>query len=229
MIAVIMTRMTAAEPVMASILIVEDDPKHLKLYGKALRGYRLTCVSTGSAALTAIAETRPDLIILDNILDAREKGLEFLPQLKAVAAHVPVIMISGTLQIREKLAALQGPRSAHYILEKPVDIDELDRTVETALTECGMGETIRALQSLERAEKIESSEPDRRFTERLARQHELIKRLRSTSERPNISGLAREFNVSRKTIIRDLQDLIQRGQLPEEIYPEWQQESADEE
>ena len=220
--------MTAAtDEIMASILIVEDDPKQLKLYGKALRGYSLTCVSTGSAALSAIAETKPDLIILDNILDQGEKGLEFLPKLKMMAAHVPIIMISGTLQIREKLAALQGPRSAHYILEKPVDLDELDKTVEIALTECGMGEAIRALQSLERAEKIEASEPDRRFTERLARQHEMIKRLRGTTDRPNVSSLSRDFNVSRKTIIRDLQDLIRRGQLPEEIYPEWKQDVSE--
>ena len=214
---------------MATILIVEDDPKQLKLYGKALRGYRLTCVSTGTAALKSIAETKPDLIILDNILDVGEKGIEFLPKLKVAAAHVPVIMISGTLQIREKLAALQGPRSAHYILEKPVDLDELDRTVEIALTECGLGETIAALQSLERAEKMEGSEPNRRFTERLARQHELVKRLRVATERPNISSLSREYDVSRKTIIRDLQDLIQRGQLPAEIYPEWNQDIANEE
>ncbi|MSU58843.1 MAG: response regulator [Pedosphaera sp.] len=210
---------------MASILIVEDDPKQLKLYGKALRGHSLTCVATGSAALKVLASTKPDLIILDNILDEGEKGVDFLPQVKAAAAHVPVILISGTLKIREQLAALQGPRAAHYVLEKPVDLDEFDKTVEIALTECGLGETVAALQSLERAEKIESSEPDRRFTERLARQHELIKRLRGANERPNISAFARDFDVSRKTIIRDLQDLIRRGQLPEELYPEWRQEA----
>lgn len=221
-------KMMAPEHALATILIVEDDPLQLKLYSKALRGYRLTCVSTGRAALEAMAETRPDLIILDNVLKENEKGLDFLPQLKNVAAHVPVIMISGTLQMREKLMALQGPRSAHYILEKPVDLDELDRTVEVALTECGLAETVAALQSLERAEKIESSDPDRRFTERLARQHQLIKRLRGASERPNISGLARDFRVSRKTIIRDLQDLIHRGQLPEETYPEWKQADSGE-
>lgn len=220
--------MTATENKMASILIVEDDPKQLKLYGKALRGHRLTCVSTGAAALSAIGDSRPDLIILDNILEAGDKGVELLPKLKAAAAHVPVILISGTLKIREQLAALQGPRSAHFVLEKPVDLDEFDRTVQTALTECGLGETVAALQSLERAEKIVSSEPDRRFTDRLARQHEMVKRLRGTGERPNISGLAREFNISRKTVIRDLQDLIQRGQLPEEVYPEWRNEPTDE-
>ncbi len=220
--------MTATEDKMASILIVEDDPKQLKLYGKALRGHRLTCVSNGTAALAAIGEARPDLIILDNVLEAGDRGVEILPKLKAVAAHVPVILISGTLKIREQLDALQGPRSAHFVLEKPVDLDEFDRTVQTALTECGLGETVAALQSLERAEKIESSEPDRRFTERLARQHEMVKRLRSSTERPSISGLSREFGVSRKTIIRDLQDLIQRGQLPEAVYPEWQQEPTEE-
>jgi DNA-binding NtrC family response regulator len=216
------------ETAMASILIIEDDPTQLKLYAKALRGYRLTCVSSGSEALAALAQARPDLILLDNVLDGGQRGVEFLPLLKDAAAHVPVIMISGTLKVREKLTALQGPRSAHFIVEKPVDLNELDRTVEIALTECGLGETIRSLQSLERAEKIESSEPDRRFTERLARQHEMLSRLRGKGERPNISALSRDFNVSRKTIIRDLQDLIGRGQLPAAIYPEWQNEPAEE-
>jgi DNA-binding NtrC family response regulator len=215
--------MAVVESMIASILIVEDDPKQLKLYAKALRGYRLTCVSSGTAALAALAEVRPDLILLDNILAEGERGVEFLPELKGAAAHVPVIVISGTLKLREKLSALQGPRSAHYVLEKPVDLDELDRTVEIALTECGLSETVRALQSLERAEKIDSSEPNRRFTERLARQHEILCQLRGTTDRPNVSALSREFKVSRKTIIRDLQDLIGRGQLDPAIFPEWQQ------
>jgi DNA-binding NtrC family response regulator len=216
------------ETMMASILIVEDDPKQLKLYAKALRGYRLTCVSNGTEALAALAEVRPDLILLDHILGAGERGVEFLPKLKNAVAHVPIIVISGTLKLPEQIAALQGPRSAHYVLEKPVDLDELDRTVEIALTECGFGETVRSLQSLERAEKIDHSEPDRRFTERLARQHEILRRLRGTTDRPNISGLSREFTVSRKTIIRDLQDLIGRGQLLAALYPEWQREPTDE-
>ena len=216
--------MTGMTERMASILIVEDDPKQIKLYGKALRGYRLTCVSNCTAALRLIPEIKPDLIILDHVVDDGEKGLDFLPKIKSLAAHIPVIMISGTLKIREQFSAVQGPRSVHYVLEKPVDPDELDKTVEVALTECGLGETVAALQSLERAEKIEASEPDRRFTERLARQHELIKLLRGATDRPNISSLSRDFNVSRKTIIRDLQDLIRRGQLSETVYSEWKQE-----
>jgi len=217
-----------AESATAVILIVEDDPKKLRLYSKALRGYRLTCVATASAALKSVKEAAPDLILLDHVLEGGERGTDFLPKLKEAAAHVPIIVISGSLNIRQQIKTLQGPRSAHYVLEKPVDLDELEQIVETALTECGLGEAVRTLQSLERAEKIDASEPDRRFTERLARQHDLLKRLRGTADRPNVSALSRDYAVSRKTIIRDLRDLIQRGQLPEDIFPEWNQPETSE-
>jgi len=205
----------------ADILIIEDDPRQIRLYSKALRGYRLTCVSNGTAALVEVARHIPDLVVLDHVLADGQLGTDFLPLLKNAAAHVPVIIVSGTLDIKGKLEALQGPRAAHYVIEKPVDVDELENVVKTALNECGMAETVRALQSLERAEKIESNEPERRFTERLARQSELLKNLRGTQDRPNISRLANQFKVSRKTIIRDLNDLIQRGQLDASVYPEW--------
>jgi DNA-binding NtrC family response regulator len=205
----------------AAILIVEDDPSQIRIYSRALRGHRLTCVATGSAALAALAEQTPDLIILDHVLADAERGADFLPRLKQVAAHVPVIVISGSLDIRSQLKVLQGPRSAHYVLEKPVDLDELEATIQTALNECGLAETVRELESLERSEKIDENDPERRFVERLSRHSELLKRLRGADQKPNISTLAREFNVSRRTIHRDLQDLVQRGQLDPAVYPEW--------
>jgi DeoR/GlpR family transcriptional regulator of sugar metabolism len=45
--------------------------------------------------------------------------------------------------------------------------------------------------------------------------------LSKATERPNISLLAREFNVSRPTIIRDLRELIRRGEIKQEVYPNW--------
>lgn len=209
---------------MADILIVEDDPAQIRLYSKALRGYRLTCVANGTAALEQIARHIPDVILLDHVLAGGELGTDFLPKLKDAAAHVPVIVISGTLDIAGRLQALQGSRSAHYVIEKPVDIAVLKATVQKALDECGLDEAVRALRSLERAEKIEHNDPERRFTERLSRQNDLLKRLRGLVEKPNITHLADEFNVSRKTILRDLHDLIQRGQLDESVYPDWKSE-----
>jgi len=204
----------------ASILVIEDDPQHIRLYNKALRGFRVTTVTTASAAVDEIREHVPDLILLDHILANGERGTEFIPALKELAAHVPIIIISGTLDITAEVAALSGPLSAHYVLRKPIQLDELEEVVARALEDCGMGEAVAMLRSLERAEKIESNEPERLFTERLSRQHAIINLLRESSERPNVSALSRQFNVSRKTIQRDLHDLVARGQLDASLYPE---------
>lgn len=75
----------------------------------------------------------PELILLDHVLEGGETGLSFIPRLKQVAAHVPIVMISGTLAIAEQLKALSGPNAAHYVIEKPVDLDQLEKTVATAL------------------------------------------------------------------------------------------------
>jgi len=204
----------------AAILIVEDDPQQLRLYAQVLSQYRLTCVNTATAALRALEERVPDLILLDNVLAQGEVGTKFLPRLKAAAAHVPIVVVSGTLDIAGQLKALQGPLAAHYVIEKPISVPHLEQVVKTALNECGLGEAVQTLRSLEKAELIEDGDRERLFTERLARQHELLKRLRAADHKPNISVLAGEFHVDRKTIRRDLQDLVQRGQLDASIYPE---------
>ena len=207
---------------MRSILIIEDDPAQLRLYSQALERFQLTCVPDGKAALRELNRALPDLIILDNVLAGGGRGVDLLPHLKDAAAHVPVIVITGTMKIRDQVSVLQGPRSAHYILEKPVELDELDQTVEAALSQCGLGEALNTLRSLEGTEKLAFSDIDRRFTDRLTRHHKLINQLRGEQQRANVSELSRQYEVSRKTIIRDLKDLIQRGQIPEANYPEWQ-------
>src|SRR5687767_9884759 len=202
------------ETITASILIIEDDPQQLKLYGQALIGYRLTCVTTATAALEVLERDMPDLILLDHVLEGGESGTQFLPRFKTVAAHVPVIMISGTLGLKEQLTALQGPDHAHYVLKKPVHLQKLRDIVKQALDECGFGEMVRSMRSLERAERLATSDRERLFTERLARQYELLKRLRGATQKPNISHLADDYRVDRRTIRRDLHDLVDRGQLP---------------
>jgi DNA-binding NtrC family response regulator len=203
-----------SDPITASILIVEDDPQQLKLYSQALTGYRLTCVTNATAALAVLEKDVPDVMLLDHVLEGGELGTEFLPKLKHVAAHVPVIVISGTLGLKEQLQALQGPDSAHYVLKKPVHLQKLRDTVKQALDECGFGEMVRSMRSLERVERLATSDRERLFTERLARQYDLLKRLRGATQKPNISQLSDDFKVDRRTIRRDLHDLVNRGQLP---------------
>lgn len=198
----------------ASILVIEDDPLQVKLYSQALAGYRLTCVSNITAAIRVLGKEIPDIILLDHVLEAGELGAKLLPRIKELAAHVPIVLVSGALGVEEQLEALQGPNHAAYVLKKPVDLQKLRETIKVALDECGFGEMVRSMRSLERAEHIATSDRERLFTERLARQHVLLKRLRGATHKPNISQLAEDCKVDRRTIRRDLRDLVHRGQLP---------------
>ncbi|HEV2695083.1 MAG TPA: response regulator [Verrucomicrobiae bacterium] len=216
------TKPQPKSPPKAHLLIIEDDDLQYEIYEEALKHCRLTRVKTGSAALALLPKMQPDALVLDHVLEAGERGLDFLPEFKELLPHVPVIIVSGALEVRQQMTALQGPRRAHYCLPKPVDIRELRRTVETALKECAGTEIIRQFEALERSRRIDATELLSRSTDRLARQNEMLARLGPSKERPNISALAREFKVARRTIIRDLQELIRRGQLPADVYPEWE-------
>jgi DNA-binding NtrC family response regulator len=206
----------------ATILVIEDDDLQYEIYEDALAKYRLIRVTSGSDALAAIAAERPDVLILDHVLDKGELGLEFLPELKELIPFVPIVVVSGALDIEQQLKALQGPRRAHFCLTKPVDIRELKRTVESALNECGERELVHQFEALERSHRIDALDLFSRSTDRLKRQTQIREQLARSRERPNISAFARQFGVARRTIIRDLQELIRRGQLEPEIYPEWE-------
>ena len=109
-----------------------------------------------------------------------------------------------------------------------MDIRALKRAVQTALTECGEAETVRQFEALERSHRIDALDLFSRSTDRLSRQTRIREMLKKSRERPNISALAREFRVARRTIIRDLQELIRRGELKPEIYPEWENPGVEE-
>jgi len=212
----------------SKLLIIEDDDLQYEIYEEALAKYKLVRVSNGSQALAQIPQNPPDLLILDHVLAEGELGLEFLPEFKELLPHVPIIIVSGALEVHQQLAALQGPRRAHYCLTKPVDVHDLKRTVATALKECGEKEAVRQFEALERSHRVDALDLFSRSTDRLSRQTLIRQMLAATDERPNISALARQFKVARRTIIRDLQELIRRGELAPEVYPKWQSDDHDE-
>ena len=210
-----------------TILIIEDDDLQYEIYEEALAKYRLVRVTNGSQAIARIPRDPPNLLILDHVLSEGELGLDFLPEFKELLPYVPIIVVSGALEVHEQLAALQGPRRAHYCLTKPVDIHALKRTVAVALKECGEQEVVRQFEALERSKRIDAETLFSRSTDRLKRQSEILTLVKDTTERPNISAFARRFRVARRTIIRDLEELIRRGQLPPESFPKWSADDTD--
>jgi len=212
-----------------TVLIIEDDDLQYEIYEETLSKYRLVRARTATAALASIPQTPPDAVILDHVLDAGELGLEFLSEFKELLPFVPIIIVSGALEVHQQMEALQGPRRAHYCLTKPVDVHALRQTVETALKECGEREAVRQFEALERSRRVDALDLFSRSTDRLSRQNRILEIVGKSLERPNISALARQFRVARRTIIRDLQELIRRGQLKPEVYPEWENPGEDEE
>jgi DNA-binding NtrC family response regulator len=210
------------------ILIVEDDDLQYEIYEEALAKYKMTRVLNGTQALAVIAKEPPNLLILDHVLSQGELGLSFLPEFKELLPFVPIVVVSGALEVHQQIRALQGPRRAHYCLTKPVDIHELKKTVATALKECGETEVVRQFEALERSKRVDALELFSRSTDRLARQNRIREAIGKSTARPNISAFAREFGVARRTIIRDLQELIRRGQLKPEVYPEWENPDPEE-
>ncbi len=204
----------------SKILIIEDDDLQYEIYEDALADFELTRALTGSDAVKAASTNPPNIVILDHILDKGQKGLDFLPSLRQLLPYVPVLVVSGALEVHQQLRALQGPLRAHFCLPKPVDVHELKRTVEIALRECGEAEVVRQFEALERSRRVDALELFSRSTDRLTRQTQMEQLLRDSKEQPNISALARQFKVARRTIIRDLQELIRRGQLKPDIYPQ---------
>jgi len=206
----------------ATILVIEDDDLQYEIYEEALAKYKLLRVTTGSEAVARIPQAQPNLLILDHVLSEGELGLDFLPEFKELLPHVPIIIVSGALEVHQQLDALQGPRRAHYCLTKPVDIHVLKQTVAAALKECGEQEVVRQFEALERSHRTDVQDLLSRSTDRLSRQNQIRELIGKSIERPNISAMARQFHVARRTIIRDLQELIRRRQLKPEVYPEWE-------
>jgi CheY-like chemotaxis protein len=211
------------------VLVIEDDDLQYELYEDALTEYELSRVRTGSDALNVAARQPPNAIILDHILDEGDLGLDYLPELKELLPHVPIVIVSGALEVHQQMQALQGPRRAHYVVSKPVDLKELQKTLKSALAECGEMEVLRGFEALERSKRIDAEFLFSRSTDRLSRQTEIRRLVANSKARPNVSALARQFRVARRTIIRDLQELIRRGEVAPEIFPKWEQASADDE
>ena len=106
---------------------------------------------------------------------------------------MPIIVVSGALEVHQQLDALQGPRRAHYVLTKPVDVHVLKRTVATALKECGEKEAVRQFEALERSRRVDALELFSRSTDRLSRQNHIREKIGKSKEWPNISGIGQRI------------------------------------
>ncbi len=120
------------------LLVVEDIPNILELIDTALKfkgGYRVVTARNGEEALDIIRQERPSIVITD-ILMPKMDGFSFVHRLRqnSETSGIPVIFLSATYVAPEDkiFATLIG---ATRFLEKPIDIDQLIRTITELLTQ----------------------------------------------------------------------------------------------
>ena len=120
---------------MPTILVVEDETAIRNMIGLALEeegDYRVLAARSLGDAEAALAEERPDLVILDAVVPPAasfpgRSGMEFAAY--ALARELPVIVMTGHPDLADALAEVAFP-----LLRKPFGIDELLSAVRAAMT-----------------------------------------------------------------------------------------------
>lgn len=115
------------------ILVVDDERDIRELVAGVLEdeGYETRAAADSDAALNAIAERRPSLVLLDVWLQgSRLDGLELLDEIKRRDPSIPVLVISGHGNIDTAVAAIR--RGASDFIEKPFEAERLLLLVERA-------------------------------------------------------------------------------------------------
>ncbi|MFI6294666.1 response regulator transcription factor [Nonomuraea sp. NPDC050790] len=115
-----------------SVLVVEDNEELRRALSRALRseGYGVAVASDGAAGLAAMAEQRPDLVVLDVMMPEMD-GLEVCRRLRAEGDRRPVLMLTALDGVRDRVAGLDA--GADDYLVKPFALEELFARVRALL------------------------------------------------------------------------------------------------
>lgn len=108
----------------------DDGAVHDALHVLLDDAYRVLDAADGRAAVAMVRARRVDLVLLDILLPDLD-GLEVLKELKALAAALPVIMLTGVKTVQTTVAAMKLG-AADYVT-KPFDGEELLATIHEAL------------------------------------------------------------------------------------------------
>jgi CheY-like chemotaxis protein len=121
----------AEAPILARVLVVDDDPSILELVARVLRddGHEVVSASDGRRALEALTGGTFELILLDMNMPVMD-GWEFARASRAAGITAPIIVMTAAGDARH--AATQIHARGH--VAKPFDLDDLLETVRDTLS-----------------------------------------------------------------------------------------------
>ena len=112
------------------VLVVDDDPKFATIAMRILQrtGHRCVRAESGTQALQAVREHRPDAIVLDVMIPAPD-GLDVCRQLRSDGWLGGVVMVSARRSPADRATAVGA--GADVFLGKPFPLDDLVSAVDT--------------------------------------------------------------------------------------------------
>lgn len=135
------------------ILVVDDEENVAHLVASALRfdGFAVRTADTGRRALIAVAESVPDLVVLDVMLGDASRdeldGFEVLHRLRSEGCGVPVVFLTARDAGSDRVAGLRAGADDYVV--KLFSVEELLARVHAVLrrTAPGLGCTARCCVS----------------------------------------------------------------------------------
>lgn len=130
-----------------TILVVDDSPESLGLLANllTLEGYQVRQADSGEVALSAVAASAPDLILLD-VRMKRLSGFEVCRRLKAAdqTRRIPVILISASADVAARVEGMEA--GAVDYIAKPFHAADL---LARAKTQLALAQTSANLRRVE--------------------------------------------------------------------------------
>jgi len=102
------------------ILLIDDEANIRRMVGALLQGegFETADAPNGAAGLATLAESPPDVVLLDLMMPGELDGLATLERLKQRAPDLPVVMMSGKASLADAVRATK--LGAFQFLEKPL-------------------------------------------------------------------------------------------------------------
>ncbi|MBK6857678.1 MAG: response regulator transcription factor [Microthrixaceae bacterium] len=122
---------------MSETILLVDDEEHLRsMLEAALRhnGYEVHPVATGRAALTAVSEHNPDLIVLDVMLPDLD-GFAVCQRLRSTGDRTPVLFLTARDSTDDKVRGLTLGGDDYLV--KPFSLEELVARIDAVLRRYG--------------------------------------------------------------------------------------------
>jgi DNA-binding NtrC family response regulator len=114
------------------ILLVDDEVDFTTSLSRLLlvRGYEVKAVSNGNAALKALGGAPFDAVVLDLKMPGMD-GITTLDEIRQLGLFTQTIILTG--YGTEETAERARKMGAHDFLSKPLDLEELLKSIESAL------------------------------------------------------------------------------------------------